>query len=697
MKKWMKIAGMLMFPVAVQAQYNYVTNYDNTITITRYTGSGGAVTVPNTIDSLPVTVIGDGAFSDCYGLTGITIPNSVTRIGSQAFDWCFSLTNIIIPSSVTSIGYDAFSRCGLNSITVNTNNPVFSSLNGDLFNKNQTVLVRHPSGSRSYTIPSSVTNIGYGAFSHCGLTNILIPNSVTRIEGSAFYMCTSLTNLVIPNSVTEIGSGVFGRCENLVSVTIPGSVTNIGDHAFWSCTSLTTVVILDGVTSIGDGAFMDCSSLASVMIPGSVTSIGYSAFINCSSLTEAYFKGSAPAGSDVFYGANNVIIYHFPGSSWGQTFGGRPTVLWPGFEITYSNTNGMIIVTGYTGPGGAVTIPDTIDSLPITVIGDAAFYGCYLLTGVTIPNSVTNIENRAFDSCGRLSNVIIPNSVTRIGAMAFDFCGGLTNLVIPSSVTSIGYDAFTRSGLLSIVVDTNNPVFSSLDGDLFNKNQTVLVRHPNRNAGNYTIPSSVTNIGYGAFSHCTRLTSITIPNSVTRIEGSAFYMCNGLTNIVIPSSITEIGSMMFGYCQNLNSITIPGSVTSISDHAFWLCTNLTEVYLLGNAPSVGSDIFYGADNATIYYLPGTTGWTNTFGGRPTALWKPQIQTAEVGFGVKTNGFGFGINWASDMTVVIDACTNLAEGVWVPVETNTLTGGSVQFRDPAFTNYPSRYYRVSMPQ
>jgi hypothetical protein len=245
-----------------------------------------------------------------------------------------------------------------------------------------------------------------------------------------------------------------------------------------------------------------------------------------------------------------------------------------------------------------------------------------------------------------------------------------------------------------------------------------------------SIPNSVKLLGGNVFQGCTNLTGLTIPNSVIRIPSNLFSSCTRLANITIPNSVTSIESSAFSNCTSLTKITIPGSVTNIGSSAspalamssqniagldngivlagalasedagngaFFNCTNLTEVYLLGNAPSVGSDIFYGADNATIYYLPGTTGWTNTFGGRPTALWKPQIQTADVGFGVKTNGFGFGINWASDMTVVIEACTNLAEGIWVPVETNTLTGGSVQFRDPAFTNYPSRYYRVSMPQ
>ena len=102
------------------------------------------------------------------------------------------------------------------------------------------------------------------------------------------------------------------------------------------------------------------------------------------------------------------------------------------------------------------------------------------------------------------------------------------------------------------------------------------------------------------------------------------------------------------------------------------------------------------NNATVYYLPGTTGWGTTFTGLPTVLWKPLIQTSDGNFGVQTNRFGFNINWASGQTVVVEACTNLANPVWSPVGTNILTGGPSYFSDPAWTNYPGRFYRLRSP-
>ena len=100
--------------------------------------------------------------------------------------------------------------------------------------------------------------------------------------------------------------------------------------------------------------------------------------------------------------------------------------------------------------------------------------------------------------------------------------------------------------------------------------------------------------------------------------------------------------------------------------------------------------------ATVYYLPGTTGWGPTSGGRPTALWKPQFQANDISFGVRTNRFGFNITWASGRIVVVEACTDLAQPLWFPLGTNTLTDGSSYSSDPQWVNYPARFYRLRSP-
>ena len=363
-------------------------------------------------------------------------------------------------------------------------------------------------------------------------------------------------------------------------------------------------------------------------------------------------------------------------------------------QFTYTNNNSTITITGYTGPGGAVTIPSVINGLPVTTIGVSAFYNLYNITSVTIPTSVTSIKQRAFDHCIGLTSVTIGNSVTNIGDYAFQNCS-LTSVTIPASVTSIGKGPLNFcTNLMAITVEALNSAYSSVDGVLFNKSQVTLIQCPGGKVGSYAvpnsvtsiadwafhgcpslsnimIPNSVTNFGQGAFEYC-GLTSLMIPNSITSIGIETFCACWSLTNVMIPNSVTDIGQEAFYECTRLTSVTIPASVTNIGAGAFTSCDNLTELYFEGNAPSTSSLYL---NNATVYYSPGTTGWGPTFGGCPTALWTqvptiqtpPQTQTAEatsaVGLRVKassplplfyfwylnhTNLLSSGTNWQLDL-------------------------------------------------
>jgi hypothetical protein len=218
-----------------------------------------------------------------------------------------------------------------------------------------------------------------------------------------------------------------------------------------------------------------------------------------------------------------------------------------------------------------------------------------------------------------------------------------------------------------------------------------------RNLASVTIGNSVTSIGDYAFNSLVNLATVRFGNSVTSIGDHAFAFCASLTNVTLPSSVTSIATHAFYYCSKLTSITIPNSVTNIWDYAFNGCTNLTAVYFQGNAPPLTNDwSVFQNDPATVYYLPGTTGWAPTYDLLPTVLWNPQVQTSDPSFGIRTNRFGFIITGTPNISLAVEASTGLANPVWVPLQTFTLTSGSVYFSDPAWTNYPTRFYRLRFP-
>ena len=301
-------------------------------------------------------------------------------------------------------------------------------------------------------------------------------------------------------------------------------------------------------------------------------------------------------------------ISELAGVDWASLFAPKAEAAGKTYGIyTYEvGTDGKITITDCDESAkGAITIPSEIDGKPVTIIGVNAFAGCRSLTSITIPNSVTSIGDWAFSDCTGLTSIIIPDSVTSIGDWAFYKCTGLTSITLGNSVTSIGDWAFNGcTGLTSINVASGNNYYSDNNGVLFNKKKTELIRYPEgKSQTSYTIPDSVTSIGYYAFAGCTGLTSITIPNSVTSIGNRAFCGCTGLTSITIPNSVTSIGNGAFYDCTGLTSITIPDSVTSIEDVAFDGCTGLTSITIPNSVTSIGSYAFYGCTGLTSITIP----------------------------------------------------------------------------------------------
>ena len=300
-----------------------------------------------------------------------------------------------------------------------------------------------------------------GAFEDCkSLTEITIPDSVTRIGSRAFYGCTSLTEITMPDRVTEIEKGAFFDCTSLAEITIPDSVTRIGDDAFYGCTSLTSITIPDSVTSIGKYAFSGCTSLTAITIPDSVTSISYAVFKDCTSLTEITIPNSVTKIDGGKFYSYDSHEYEYGGA--------------------FSGCTSLI----------EITIPDSVTS-----IGNYVFYNCTNLKTITFLNFKTGIEEYAFANCDAdikfttedtfdqakevasvatnvtqltvkhreskipagaykgitcMKEATLEEGITLIEDDAFANCDNLEKIVIPRSVTGIRYTAFTYDTKLTM-------------------------------------------------------------------------------------------------------------------------------------------------------------------------------------------------------------------------------------------------------
>ncbi len=570
-------------------------------TLTAYSGSYRNVVIPDTVTAIGTNsdTASTGAFHHKTALNSIYIPDTVTSIGKYAFYGCSSMVCFKFgeDSQLSSIGQYALSYCEyLDSIEIPSG---VTSLNRGVCSSNKWL--------KTVKLPSTLTSIEYFAFGSCqNLSNINIPSGVTSIGSQAFNGCRSLKNIDLPSGITRIESYVFQECKALQSIEIPSGVTSIGYNAFFGCYGLTGVTIPATVASIDQYAFRSCSNLAEIIIlnPSPMT-IGAYAFYNCPKLTSITIcNKTVDLTSCDISGGSGVTIYGYSGSS-AQTFAESNGNTFVPFssdsDFTYTTSDGETTITGYTGAGGAVVIPPLLGGCPVTAIGKVT----------------DNYETGVFHDNTDITSVIIPSGVTSIGHSAFLGCTSLESATIPASITAFGTNAFYRcTSLTAINVDSNNNVFKSEDGVVYNKLGTEIVQYPGGKSGAFTIPSGITSIGERAFSYCVNLTNIDIPSSVKSLGIYAFCLCKGLKSVEIPASVTNIprgafyncdvlesvtfgegseltaiGESAFDCCKSLESITIPSGVTSIAEYAFFTCTSLESADIPSSVTSIGHHAF----------------------------------------------------------------------------------------------------------
>ena len=335
--------------------------------------------------------------------------------------------------------------------------------------------------------------------------------------------------------VTAIGDRAFYQLMKLRSVTIPDSVKSIGAYSFWRCFRMTDIVIPDSVTSIGAYAFQYCDGLTDITIPETVTAIEENAFAGCGILTIRCDATDKPAG-------------------WSDDWHGDTPVAW---KVLPENQH---LEFKLNGTGDAYS-----------VAGIGAFEGVELeLPEEYKGKPVVAIEKEAFSGCERLTSVTVPETVTRIGAGAFKGC----------------------KNLQSINVDAYNKAYSSIDGNLYNEDGTVLVQYATgKTDTSFAVPHGVTVIGNSAFFGVCALREVTIPDGVTKIGDNAFDSCKDIASVTIPDSVTALGFGAFFSCDRLRSVSIGCGVTRILPCTFGSCLCLEEIFIHKGIVKIDGSVF----------------------------------------------------------------------------------------------------------
>lgn len=505
-----------------------------------------------------VADVGAYAFSGCSSLTGVTLPDSLTAIRRHAFSesslkevsipenvtligehafWNTSMYNITVPKKVSSIGAGAFSKGLMQAIFVDEENQYYTSENGVLYNKDKTLLHTYLKFTSAGTKYGS-KNVAY------------IPDTVTEIGDEAFYDFRG-EEIHMGSSVQTIGRDAFARCDNLETILLPASVSDISTLAFCD------------------------SGLKTVYCEGSAPTFGHCIFPEFPDKATLYCKedidGWRTLASDEW---NSYLLKEMLGLG----------------ECGMYDSDQLIWTLD---PDGTLNISGSWRMKDYSANNRAPWYDLRdKIKTVTFGAEVATVGDEAFADCSSLRQIVFSDIMEELGSCAFDRCTSLQEITIPKNVDSIAAYTFAEcKSLRQISVSSGNAEYTSVDGVLFNKDQTKL----------YCYPAGKTDTSYA------------IPGSVTSIYSGAFSSCASLTRVDISAKVTSIGFQSFYECEALKEVHIPASVTSIANDSFANCKSLSAVYFEGNAPSACSAAAFNncASSFTIYYNPGTTGWTDS--------------------------------------------------------------------------------------
>ena len=504
-----------------------------------------------------VKKIGNSAFKNLDGLTGLSMSTVVDSIGNNAFENCVSLEQFVFGPFVNKIGSGAFKNCVSLSTLKNFEN-----------------------------IP---TTEFVGTFEGCTmLINVTLPSVATKIEGT-FKNCSNLIEVVLPNGLRNIGESTFENCVSISGIEIPSTISFLGEKAFRNCVALTEIAGLENIVAveIPDYIFENCVSLKEVYIPSNTAIIGRRAFDSCSALEKIINLSIVKVGEVCEEAFLNC-------SSLG--------------ELIFNGSLNIVGSQAFAGSGvSKVSLSQRLSSL-----GESAFENCVNLSTVQNLGIISVIAQNTFKNCSNLFSITIPATVTTIETLAFENCSSLSSLNVPASVQTIGVDALKNAtGLKSITLQGDLTTIYNLASTKQNWYYNTMMVEALNTKGYYTTFVSdwiVTNINGNNYITGYRGgdVNVTIPYIITDERGEQTYIygvalntydkISGFENVVLEEGIQSIFILegknvtteeqlsypCFKDCKTLKSISLPSTLSQISDGAFAGCENLTQIIGLEN-------------------------------------------------------------------------------------------------------------------
>jgi hypothetical protein len=432
----------------------------------------------------------------------------------------------------------------------------------------------------------AIKGIGISAFQGKGITSLVLPSGLERIEGTAFRS-NALTSIAFPAGLTYLGRHSF-RDNFLTSVVLPNSVEFIGNETFKN-NQITTATLSNALAYLGYQAFVQ-NSLSSITLPAAINYVGVQAFIN-NSITSFVLPNNTRPG-----------FQHWRNSN-GDTLNPSTTVTNLNLSYTASIIHTLVdtdvtMENGYItgcrfGIGTVLTIPSQLHGQPVIGIADkeeqeAGVFSFMGILNISLPNNFKYLGKYAFcDNSFYFADLSFPNTLEHIGYFAF-YWSNIKSVTIPNSVTLIDELAFGWNPNL-VTLNLGNSVeyigpYAFVRGGITSLN----------------IPNSVTTIGKYAFEH-NAIATLTIGSGVKYIQQAAFNV-NNISNLTIPNSVVYIGKQAFKN-NTLTSITLPAATKT--GHTFQNWVDENSVTHNANALVTNLDLFYSANftinNGTVLF------------------------------------------------------------------------------------------------